>query len=87
MQDKVKLTLHKGSKNVRMQIQYIFLLHPGSKIKNKTTKVHLQSQPPFFITTDLRTRRKKPKAASQGNAGAGQFQGAHPEVGPSFLLS
>lgn len=33
MQDKVKLTLHKGSKNVRLQIQYIFLLHPGSKIK------------------------------------------------------
>lgn len=58
-----------------MQIQYNFLLHLGSKIKNKTTKVHFQSQPPFFITTDLRTRRNNPKkAASQGNADAGEFQ-------------
>lgn len=87
MQDKVKLTLHKGSKNVRMQIQYIFILHPGSKIKNKTTKVHLQSQPPFFITTDLRTRRKNAKSSFPRECWCRAVPGAHPELGLSFLLS
>lgn len=86
MQDKIKLTLHKGSKNVRLQIQYIFLLHPGSKIKKlkqpkSICRVSLHFLPPQIWEAGGKT----PKIPRECWCRAAQ--GAHPELGLSFLLS